>query len=412
MVEPSTDASGPTRRLVQQSVQGASETGLSAFCGQVGPSQVCSCAKPNRRTTRKSGKRPASNRPGRDERSMVGLSCRLTEVFLAWGSVTPGNTFPVRTVYSLSGIDSMHFDTLKCISFRPDCIQGAAMPLSKGIVSMAHASESDRDLFYALARSADEAERLNQQAELWRKATSRVLDQLDLAPGMSCLDFGCGAGDVMLALGRRVGPSGNVVGVDTDADLGRNVAKELTKTGASRFSFLEADITKPESLPTELFDVTSARFLLVHLEDPVVALRTMWNLTRPGGVLVVFDYDFRTHDTHPACPELEEFIAVVDGVFEKAGLDPRIGSKLPHYLERAAEGPPDGVETSGFITPLPDLREFLLLSYKSLLPAALDLGVTTEGKAEKMIAFLEGGAAESPSYWLSALYCSAWKRKP
>jgi ubiquinone/menaquinone biosynthesis C-methylase UbiE len=288
---------------------------------------------------------------------------------------------------------------------------GAVLQLLTEKVSMAQASESDRDIFYALARSADEAERLNQQAELWEEATARILDQLELAPGMTCLDLGCGAGDVMIALGRRVGPNGRVLGVDTDAELGERVARELNKTGVSCFSFLEADITDPESLPSELFDVTCTRFLLIHLQDPVAALRTMWNLTRPGGVLLVFDYDFRTHDTHPACPELEEFIAVVDGVFEKAGLDPRIGSELPYYLERAAGGPPDGGETSGFIMPVADLRRFLLLSYRSLLPAALELGVTTEGKAEKLVAFLEGGAAETRAYWLSALYCSAWKRK-
>jgi len=276
---------------------------------------------------------------------------------------------------------------------------------------MAHESKSDRDLFYALARSSEEAERLNQQAELWGEATSRVLDRLELAPGMSCLDLGCGAGDVMIALGRRVGPSGSVLGVDTDADLGLRVAHELNKTGISNFSFLDADITTPESLPTELFDATSTRFLLIHLQDPVAALRTMWDLTKPGGVLVAFDYDFRTHDTHPACPELEEFITVVDGVFEKAGLDPRIGSKLPHYLECAAAGAPDGVEVAGFIKPVAELREFLLLAYRSLLPAALELGVTTDGKAEKLIAFLEGEAADTNSYWLSALYCGVWKRK-
>jgi len=66
---------------------------------------------------------------------------------------------------------------------------------------------------------------------------------------MSCLDLGCGAGDVMLALGRRVGTTGRVVGVDTDAELGERVAHELNKRQVSDFSFVEADVTNPASLP-------------------------------------------------------------------------------------------------------------------------------------------------------------------
>lgn len=268
-----------------------------------------------------------------------------------------------------------------------------------------------KDLFYAMARTPEEAERLHQQSVLWREATSRVLDALQLNYGMSCLDFGCGSGDVMLALGHLVGPTGSVLGVDTDADLGHRVVHELNKREVSRFSFVQADVTDPEFMPTGSFDVTSARFLLLHLPDPVAMLRKMWSLTRSGGVMVVFDYDFWTQDTYPVCSEHAEFIAVVDGLFEKAGLDPRLGFKLPCYFDRAGAGSPDGIEVSCFIKPISELREFLLLAYLGLLPTAPELGVTTQEKADKYISFLNDSGADIRSYWLSALYCGIWKRK-
>jgi ubiquinone/menaquinone biosynthesis C-methylase UbiE len=276
---------------------------------------------------------------------------------------------------------------------------------------MAYERDSDKELFYAMARTPEEAERLQQQSALWGEATSKVMDQLQLTPGMSCLDLGCGAGDVMLALGHRVGPCGSVLGVDTDAELGHRMVHELNKRQISNFSFVEADITDPGSLPTGTYDVTSARFLLLHLPDPIATLETMWNLTRPGGVMVVLDYDFRTHNTYPVCSELAEFITVADGMFEKTGLDPRLGVKLPYYFERACAGPPDGIEVSCFIKPVSVLRKFIALTYRSLLPGALKFGVTTEERAEKLLAFLEDADFNSPSYWLSALYCGIWKRK-
>jgi SAM-dependent methyltransferase len=276
---------------------------------------------------------------------------------------------------------------------------------------MTHEYETDRDRFYALARTAEEAGRLHQQSLLWGEATSQVLDKLQLRPGMSGLDLGCGAGDVMLALGQRVGPAGSVLGVDTDAELGNRVAQELNKTKASRFSFLEGDVTASDFLQGRSFDVTSARFLLIHLPDPIAALRTMWRLTKPGGVMLVLDYDFGTHDTYPPCPDLEEFITVIDGVFEKAGLDPRLGFKLPYCFEQSEAGPPDGVEVSCFIKPVDELRDFMLLAYRGLLTAALELGVTTEERAAGLTAFLKDRNSADRTYWLSALYCGVWKHK-
>ena len=54
---------------------------------------------------------------------------------------------------------------------------------------------------YALGRTPEEYERLRAQARVWEAATGRLLDQVGLAPGASCLDAGCGPGELRL---RRV----------------------------------------------------------------------------------------------------------------------------------------------------------------------------------------------------------------
>ena len=47
---------------------------------------------------------------------------------------------------------------------------------------------------YALGRTPQEYERLRVQSRAWEAATSRLLDQVGLAAGASCLDAGCGPG--------------------------------------------------------------------------------------------------------------------------------------------------------------------------------------------------------------------------
>ena len=78
-----------------------------------------------------------------------------------------------------------------------------------------------RDDTYVMGRNSAEYDRLRRQAAFLEPATRSVLDRIGLTAGMSCLDVGCGPGEVMRLMAERVGPTGRVVGVDVDANLGR-----------------------------------------------------------------------------------------------------------------------------------------------------------------------------------------------
>jgi len=76
---------------------------------------------------------------------------------------------------------------------------------------------------YVMSRTSQEYARLRRQAELLESSTSSVLDRVGLSSCMSCLDVGCGPGEVMRLIAQRVGPTGQVVGIDVDAKLGREM---------------------------------------------------------------------------------------------------------------------------------------------------------------------------------------------
>ena len=46
--------------------------------------------------------------------------------------------------------------------------------------------------------------------------TAALFDRAGLAPGMHCVDLGCGGGQVTLEMARLVAPGGSVTGVDMD----------------------------------------------------------------------------------------------------------------------------------------------------------------------------------------------------
>jgi ubiquinone/menaquinone biosynthesis C-methylase UbiE len=73
---------------------------------------------------------------------------------------------------------------------------------------------------YSLGHTPQEYERLRAQARMWDAATGRLLDQIGLGSGASCLDAGCGPGETMRAMAERVGSAGRVLGIDAEASLG------------------------------------------------------------------------------------------------------------------------------------------------------------------------------------------------
>jgi len=155
---------------------------------------------------------------------------------------------------------------------------------------------------YVLARTEAEYQRLRLQAKAWEPATRALLADAGIAEGMRCLDAGCGPGEAMRLIGRMVGPTGHVTGLDIDAALGAHMLAELHREEGPNFAFVSADLMRGDPVPGAPFDLVYARLLLLHMTDPVGAVRRLASLLRPGGRLVLVE--FRGEDPEvPIKPE-------------------------------------------------------------------------------------------------------------
>lgn len=98
--------------------------------------------------------------------------------------------------------------------------------------------------------------------------------------GERVLDVGCGAGASSLALAARIGPEGQVLGVDISEPLiGR--ARALAPQGTPAL-FQMADASSAE-LPEGAFDILFSRFGVMFFDDPTAAFGHMLRALRPGG---------------------------------------------------------------------------------------------------------------------------------
>ncbi len=126
-----------------------------------------------------------------------------------------------------------------------------------------------------------------QSASIYRQ---RMFDLLDVQPGATLLDVGCGAGNDVQDLAKLVGPSGRVVGIDFSSTMIQQ-ARARTADAHLPVEFLQGDAYQ---LPFEenSFDGCQSARVFKHLAEPNRALGEMLRVARPGARIVVAEADF------------------------------------------------------------------------------------------------------------------------
>src|SRR5258708_8290170 len=192
---------------------------------------------------------------------------------------------------------------------------------------------------YVLGHSDEEMWSLQKQAELWHPATRRFLEDAGIKAGMKVLDVGTGVGDVALLLADRVGPDGQVIGVDSNPAVLDLAQRRAEAAAFTNVSFVQGDITQMEFARD--FDAIVGRFILQHLSDPVTVLGRLVRSLRPDGSIGFQAYDFtRFSYSLPPCALYDQTYSWVREIQAHAGPRFAVGTSLySRLLDRGLPAP-------------------------------------------------------------------------
>ncbi len=111
-------------------------------------------------------------------------------------------------------------------------------------------------------------------------------------PGGIWADLGAGTGNFSWALAELIGPQGTIYAIDRDAKAIRQLHQRIAQAdpGAALIP-QQADLTRPLDIPT--LDGVLMANALHFIRDQPAALALVAGYLRPGGRLLLVEYDLR-----------------------------------------------------------------------------------------------------------------------
>ncbi|MBA2955921.1 methyltransferase domain-containing protein [Nocardioides sp. CGMCC 1.13656] len=231
-----------------------------------------------------------------------------------------------------------------------------------------------------------------------------VLDEQDAAPsierlrvwaldagavdaGETCVDVGSGTGTMTRRLAQLVGPTGQVLGIEPNAEMRRVAADRAASAGVA--ATFQEGLATALPLPDASVDVVWCERVLQHLPDAQAALHEMARVLRPGGRALVLDSDHESRvqsDIDPAVGRamLEAFMRQV--------ANPRAARSIPRQAITAGLTVDPDVGSTALVAP----QHQLMSSHLARLAAeqAVADGTITREQADEALAALTTAARQ------------------
>jgi SAM-dependent methyltransferase len=173
-------------------------------------------------------------------------------------------------------------------------------------------------------------QRFSSLESLYDPHSKRHLVATGVEPGWRCWEIGGGSGSIGLWLSDRIGLEGHVLVTDIDPRF-------LAGKGRSNLEVRRHDVGL-DPLPDAAFDLIHTRLVLIHVPQREAIIPRLVTALKPGGWLVVEDYDTTLVDRAFPCANADDAKTVqkcfgaLRTLMEVRGMDMSWGRSLHRRL--------------------------------------------------------------------------------
>ncbi len=161
-----------------------------------------------------------------------------------------------------------------------------------------------------------------------------ALETLDIRPGMTVADFGCGAGFYTIPFAERLGETGRVYAFDIRTEMLEVVRSKAKTFGLNNIETVWADLEKPEGshLKASSADLVIISNILFQVDDKKALGAEAFRILKSGGRILTVEW---SEDKFYFGPPLKSRInrKEAEEVFLKTGLrfEKEFGAGDHHY---------------------------------------------------------------------------------
>jgi cyclopropane fatty-acyl-phospholipid synthase-like methyltransferase len=136
--------------------------------------------------------------------------------------------------------------------------------------------------------SAEQAQQVKQERAQAELDAPKLVEQLELKPGMTVADVGAGGGAMTVVLGKWIG-SGHVFATDIGARQLGLIRDYVKREGLSNVTVLEGAAAST-NLPEACCDAIFLRLVYHHIKEIEPFNKSLYASLKPGGRLAIIDF--------------------------------------------------------------------------------------------------------------------------